>query len=168
MCVCVFFWPSSGKLWITALRGGHARSCSEYGGSRLIESEESPIRNTQFTRLVRLMSHYYSRVLRVRAFSLVCFPSCDQRRPAFPAARPGVEGSGACFCCSLCRRGARCVQWLLDAAGFPFAFCLLDSTVTRKNDLHDPAACYHACRCNARLAVFSLCNEHCPAHKMWP
>ena len=32
------------KIWIRALRGGHARCCSEYGGLHLIESEESPIK----------------------------------------------------------------------------------------------------------------------------
>lgn len=75
--VFVFFKSSSGKIWITALRCGHARSCSEYGGLHLIESEESPIK-------IPWSNGWYGSYLVItlvccqwRVFSVVCLPGCD-------------------------------------------------------------------------------------------
>lgn len=68
LSVRLFCDPPVRESWMWALRGGHARSCSEYGGLHLLESEESPVKIPASNRLVRLLSHYYSRVLQCGGF----------------------------------------------------------------------------------------------------
>lgn len=66
------------------------------------------------------MSHYYSHVLQVTGFSLICFPSCDQKRPAFPATCPCIDRQQSVFILYSVQTGSlvRTVA-TLNAADFP-------------------------------------------------
>lgn len=121
--------------------------------------------NTLLKRLVRFIFHYYSRVLPVTGLSVVCLPGYDQKRSALLPFVPAVIDGSACLYCILCRRGARCLRYSsnIELCRFPFAFCLLPAenyTAAKKAFIM-----ILLCRYNVRLAVFSLHNDQCPAHK---